>query len=463
MQNGKQTKVLILGLDSVPPKLVFDQWVNDLPNLKRLMGDGIYGELKSSDPPITVPAWMSMMTSKDPGELGIYGFRNRSNYTYDGLAIANSRVVKEDAVWDILGRLGKKSVLIGVPPSYPPKSINGYMVSCFLTPGTESQYTYPRELKQEVEGLVGPYPVDVENFRSDEKDDILKQVYEMTRKRFTVARDFIVNKPWDFFMMVEIAPDRIHHGFWKYHDPSHPKYQPGSKYENAIFDYYRYVDSEVGQLLSLIDDHTIVLVVSDHGTKKMDGGICLNEWLIREGYLTLKEVPTGVIPFSKAKIDWTKTKAWGEGGYYGRLFLNMKGREPQGIIAPQDYEHVRDELIAKIEAITDEDGRPLGTKVLRPADIYKVCRNIAPDLIIYFGDLLWRSVGSVGFDSIYTYDNDTGPDDANHDYYGIFIMYDPQSRPSGKREGLQLMDVAPTVLANLGVEVPVDMQGKVIE
>ena len=459
----RQTRVLVIGLDCAPPKLVFDQWVDDLPNLKRLMQEGICGELKSSDPPITVPAWMSMMTSKDPGELGIYGFRNRANYTYDGLALANSMTIHEDTVWDILGRLGKQSVLIGVPPSYPPKPILGNMVSCFLTPSTNGQYTYPAELKHDVERLVGRYLVDVENFRSEEKDGILSQIYEMTRKRFILARDFIVNKPWEFFMMVEMGTDRIHHGFWKHHDPSHPKYQPGSKYEKAIYGYYRYLDGEIGELLSLIDDRTVVLVVSDHGAKKMDGGICINEWLIREGYLTLQETPKEVMPFSKAKINWTKTKAWGEGGYYGRLFLNVRGREPQGVINPQDYEQVRDELCAKLKAITDEQGRPLDTKVLKPQEIYRTCRMIAPDLIIYFGDLLWRSVGSIGFHSIYTYENDTGPDDANHDYNGIFIMYDPQSPSGGRRDGLQLMDVAPTVLEKLGVEVPADMQGKIIE
>ena len=458
----RQTRVLVIGLDCATPKLVFDQWVDDLPNLRRLMQKGVYGELKSSDPPITVPAWMSMMTSKDAGELGIYGFRNRSNYSYDGLAIANSHSVRETTVWDILGRLGKKSGLIGVPPSYPPKPINGYMIGCFLTPSSDSQYTYPADLKQEIEHLVGRYLVDVENFRSDSKDDILKQIYEMTQKRFALARNFVVNKPWDFFMMVEMGTDRIHHGFWKYHDPSHPKYKAGSKYERAIHEYYRYLDEEIGALLTLVDDDTVIFVVSDHGAKKMDGGICFNEWLIREGYLTLQEYPKEIIPFAKAKVNWSRTKAWGEGGYYGRLFLNVKGREPQGVIDPEDYERVRDELTVKIEAITDEQGRPLGTKVIKPQEIYRSCQKIAPDLIIYFGDLLWRSVGSLGFSSVYTYENDIGPDDANHDYHGIFIMYDPQSRSRGKRTNLHLMDVAPTVLDKFGIEAPKDMQGKVI-
>lgn len=458
----KRTRVLVIGLDCAAPALVFDRWLQDLPNLRRLMSEGIHGQLKSADPPITVPAWMSMMTSKDAGELGIYGFRNRSDYTYEGLSIANSTEIREDTVWDILGRLGKQSILIGVPPTYPPKPLNGHLVTCFLTPSTKNQYTNPPELRNEIERLVGQYQLDVQNFRTENKDDVLVQIYDMTRKRFSLARDFLTNKPWDFFMMVEMGPDRIHHGFWEHHDPTHPKHEPGSKYLTAIQDYYRYVDDEVGKILELVDEDVIVLVVSDHGIKKMDGGICLNQWLICEGYLTLKKSPEGVIPFAKAQIDWERTRAWGDGGYYGRLFLNVKGREPLGTIRPEAYEEVRDELIAKLEAIPDEQGRSIGTRVLRPERIYRAVRRIAPDLIIYFGDLNWRSVASIGYESIYTYDNDTGPDNANHDYHGIFIMRDLRSTQKGRREGLHLMDVAPTVLNKFGIAVPTDMAGKII-
>lgn len=459
----KRTRVLVLGLDCAAPQLVFDRWQDELPNLRKLMAEGISGRLKSCDPPITVPAWMSMMSSKDPGQLGIYGFRNRSAYTYDGLSIANSSAVHEDTVWDILGRQGKKSVLIGVPPTYPPKPINGHLVTCFLTPSVDdNQYTYPAELKYEIERLVGRYMVDVENFRSEKKDDILAQIYEMTRKRFALARDFVVNKTWDFFMMVEMGPDRIHHGFWKYHDVTHPKHEPGSKYVQAIHDYYCYLDDEIGKLLALLDDQTVVLVVSDHGIRKMEGGICINEWLIREGYLTLQETPKEITPFAKTKVDWARTRAWGEGGYYGRLYLNVKGREPEGVIHPDAYEEVRDELIARIEAIRDENGRLLGSRVMKPQGMYKSVGGIPPDLLVYFGDLGWRSVGSLGHHSVYTYENDTGPDDANHDHHGIFIMRDPSRSLAGSRDGLQLMDVAPTVLDRFGMAVPKDMQGKII-
>jgi ATP sulfurylase len=458
---GKR-KVAVIGLDCATPQLIFDQWRDRLPSLRKLIEDGTYGNLESTVPPITVPAWMSMMTSKDPGRLGFYGFRNRADYSYDKMRIANSSSVTEDTVWDILSRASRRVVLVGVPQTYPVKPTNGCIVTSFLTPSVRSQYTYPADLKAEIEALVGEYMLDVEDFRTEEKDDLLRQIYEMTEKRFRVVRYLLAEKEWDFLMMVEMGVDRAHHAFWKYFDPRHCKYEAGSPYQNAIQDYYKYLDGEIGSILDMLDDDTVVLVVSDHGARPMEGGICINEWLRQEGYLALKEEPSGIVPLEKVEVDWDHTMAWGAGGYYGRLFLNVQGREPRGIIAPDKYEGIRQEISDKLSLITDEHGVNIGTVSYKPQEVYSEVRNVAPDLMIYFGDLAWRSVGSMGHGRIRTRENDIGPDDANHARHGIFIMYDPRQRGRGRVQGLQLMDVAPTVLHALGLPVPADMQGKVV-
>jgi len=244
-------------------------------------------------------------------------------------------------------------------------------------------------------------------------------------------RHLLKTKPWDFMMSVEIGVDRLHHGFWKYHDVTHRKHEPGNSLLNSIHDYYVWLDQQIGSVLELIDDNTSVIVMSDHGAKKMDGGITLNEWLINEGYLVLEEKPQGVVPLEKCKVNWSKTRAWGSGGYYGRLFLNVQGREPQGVIKPEEYEQVRDEILRKLLAITDDEGKPMATKVHKPERIYRTTRNVAPDLIIIFGDLYWRAVGSIGLNTLHTFENDTGPDDANHAQMGMFIYYDPRRNLGG--------------------------------
>lgn len=455
-------RVLVIGLDCAAPQLVFDQWKNDLPNLQRLMASGVYGELESTIPPITCPAWMSMMTSKDPGQLGVYGFRNRKDYSYHSFQLTTSHSFTEPAVWDILSQQGRRVILLSVPPSFPPKPVNGDLVSCFMTPADHLSYTHPPLLKREVEQLVGQYQFDVDNFRSGDKHTIATQLYQMAEKRFTLLRHLLRTRDWDFAMMVEIGVDRLHHGFWKYFDPTHRKYQPGSPLEHIAKDYYIYLDQQIGETLSLVDEHTTVFVVSDHGAKKLDGAICVNQWLIHEGFLKLKKDPPCVTSLEKAEVDWEHTLAWGEGGYHANIYINVKGREPHGIVEPNSYEQIRDELTQRLQSLTDDQGRHIGARVFKPQEIYQQCSGIAPDLIVYLGDLLWRSVGSVGHSSIWVLDESAGPDDANHAQHGIFIM-SPCSSAVGRRlDGLHLMDCAPTILHRLGMPVPSDMRGRII-
>ena len=140
------------------------------------------------------------------------------------------------------------------------------------------------------------------------------------------------------------------------------------------------------------------------------------------------------------------------------------GREPEGIVEKSEYEDLRSELVRKLEAMPDDQGRPLGTKVHRPEELYKVVRGVAPDLLAYFGNLAWRSASTVGSGSIYTFENDTGPDDANHAQHGIFIARPGADKPSiGNLEGLQIQDIAPTILRLLDVPIPADMEGNAIE
>lgn len=447
-------RVLVIGLDCVPPELAFERLLEHLPTIRNLMKSGAYGCIESVIPPITVPAWACMMTGKSPGDLGVYGFRHRKDYSYQ-LSLVSSHSMQQKAVWDYLSEAGKESIVIGVPPAYPPKPLKGAMISCFLTPSTQAQYTYPPQLKAELENLVGEYLFDVKDFRTEDKAGLLKRIYELTEQRFKVVKHLMTTKPWDFFMFVEMGPDRLHHGFWKYADPQHIKYEPGNPFENALLDYYRFLDAQLAELLMLVDENTVVIVVSDHGAKRLDGGICVNEWLMREGYLRLKQKPTGVTPLEQVEIDWERTVAWAEGGYYGRVTLNVKGREPLGIVTPSEYEKVRDELVAKLEALGDEHGQSIGTRVYKPEELYSTVRGIAPDLIVLFGDLYWRSVGSIGFDTVWVHENDTGPDDANHAMHGIFIITGVNGL-KGELKGLQITDIA-GMLLNL-FELPHDLR-----
>ena len=459
--NQGTPKLLVIGLDSMPASLLSDELKNELPTIKQMIDNGISSVLESCHPPITIPAWMVMMTSKSPGKLGIYGFRHRKGGSYSEGWIANSQSIKEKKIWDYLAQQGKKICLIGVPPSYPPIQVNGKMVSCFITPSDQNQYTYPSEFKQEIEGLVGKYLFDV-IFRTEDRDAILKQLYDMTEKRFQVIKHLMIKESWDYMMFVEIGVDRLHHAFWKFHDKTHPKYVAGNKYENVIREYYKLIDQKIGELLSLVDDDTYVLIVSDHGTAGMKGCFCINEWMIKEGYLTLKKYPDKQTDLDKCEVDWTKSKAWGWGGYYARIFMNVKGRELNGVISKEEYESAREELRQKLMSVRGPNGEVFKNKVFTPEELYGEPLGDKPDLMVYFDDLFWRSAGTIGHNSLYLSENDTGPDDSVHWYDGIFILYNKKMKSGRKLERMTIYDVAPSMLDIMNMEVPPDMQGRVV-
>jgi predicted AlkP superfamily phosphohydrolase/phosphomutase len=398
---------------------------------------------------------MCLATSQDPGSLGVYGFRNRLDHTYAGLGFATSKSIQELSLWDQLAREGKRSVILGVPPNFPPRRVNGVSVGCFLTPDpSKDQFTHPASAADEIRKLVGEYETDVKGFRTTDKAWLRESIFRMSRKFWTVVRHYVSKGEWDFLHCVDIGLDRVHHGFWKYHDPHHVLHQPDSPWRDVIREYYAHLDHEIGQVLELLTDDTIVLIVSDHGAQRLDGGFCVNEWLVREKLLVLLKYPEAVTPFDQLAVDWTRTRVWSEGGYYARVFLNVQGREPEGTIPASEYESVRDDLTARLETVLP------GTLVFKPEQIYRSVRNVAPDLIVHFGGLYYRSIGGVGYPELTVVENDTGPDDCNHAQFGAFILAGGNAPATGESQGARLLDLAPTLLELGGYEIPGSMQGR---
>ncbi len=456
-------RIAVVGLDCAEASLVFDELRGDLPNLNRLMAAGSYGPLRSCHPPITVPAWSCMTSGYDAGQLGIYGFRNRRGWDYEPLTLSFSSQVRKPRLWDHFSAAGRTSICLGVPQTFPiVQPPRGITVASFLAPDKSMPWTYPGEIAAEIDRAAeGDYVIDVRNFRTDDKSRLLADIYTMTRRRFLAARHLLDTQPWDLFFMVEMGVDRIHHGFWHFCDPTHPRF-PGENnpYRWVLRDYYREVDRLIGELTAAMGDDVLLLVVSDHGAQPMQGGIAVNEWLVKQGYLVLKEYPSEDTPPHKLRIDWSRTVAWSEGGYYARIFLNVKGREPQGVIEPSEYERWRDRLIEETQALPGPHGEDLGTLVCRPEDLFVACQGYPPDLFCYWGRMRWRSVGTVGGGRIYIEGNDTGPDEANHDWSGIFISRAPLAGQPGRVDGLELLDVGVSLLQHAGLEVPSDCAGQ---
>jgi len=455
-------RVLVIGLDCATPQFVFDSHSFDMPNLRALMQVGQWGRLRSCHPPITVPAWACMTSGKDPGQLGIYGFRNRHDYSYGEMRAADSTSVAEPRLWDIISGHGKKVCVLGVPQTYPPKPVNGCMVSGFLTPGADAVYTYPPDLKGELLENAGEYQIDVENFRTHDGESLYGRLEALSKNQFGYAMYLIREKPWDFFMMTDMSLDRLHHAFWRYCDPMHHAFQHDTPFRCAFQNFYKKLDARIGALLSAVGEDVTVMVVSDHGARRMMGGFCVNQWLMREGLLHLRTPVDTITRIEDCDIDWEKTKVWGAGGYYARIFLNVAGREPRGVIPPEQYESYRDILIERIESMAAHNGILMKNQALKPQEIYRETKNIPPDLIVYWDNLNYRSLGSLGHEDIFSPVNDIGADDSNHDFDGIFITDRPGKSSGEELHSLNILDIAPTVLHEMGLPIPEDLPGRPI-
>lgn len=444
------SRVLVIGLDCAPPALVFDRLARHLPNLTALRRRGAFARLRSVAPPITVPAWACMVSGRDPGELGLYGFRNRAPGTYD-LSIG-ATTTDAPRIWDVATAAGKTSCVLYVPLTSPPPRVNGVSVSGFL--GTAPPFTHPPELAADLEARFGPHAPDVTGFRTDDLDRLLDELYETTRRRFAVGRALFRERRPDLTMLVEMGTDRLHHAMWRHLDPAHPDHDPADPRVRDARDYYAFVDAEVGAWIDEAGEDTTVLVVSDHGARAMLGAVCVNEWLRREGWLVLREAPSAPSPLTPAMIDWSQTRAWGAAGYYARVFLNVRGREPEGIV--EDPAHATAELAAALER-----DPLLRARAHRPADLYRATNGAPPDLLVFFGDLDLRSLGTVGGE-VLVREDDRGPDGCNHDWDGIVIAAGPAIASRGELPKRSIHDVGPTALRALGLTAPPGWLGSAI-
>lgn len=448
-------KVVIIGLDCATPDILFTDFLDELPHLRRLVKGGTHGTIRSTDPPITVPAWTVMTSSKNPGRHGFFGFRNRRRGAYADGFLATGNDVRAKRVWDYLSEAGYRVSVHAVPQTFPAYPVNGVMTACFLTPDTTHPgFAYPAAAKALVDEVRPDYAVDVRDFRTDDKAKLVRSVRACTDDHFDAAEAFVERFEWDFFMMVEMGVDRIQHGMWDHRE--------------AVLDHYRHVDARVGRLLDKAPRDAVVVVVSDHGAKKMEGAINLNDWLLKEGLLALRRDLTAPTKFREEDVDWSRTKAWAYGGYHARIFVNLQGREPEGTVAPEDYEAFLDDLASRIRAIPGPDGKPLpGTAVRRPSEEYGAWPDLdlraAPDLHAYLGDLSWRVTQSVGNPTLWSAESEVGPDGATHDWHGVFALFDPLHPAERRVEGLHIADVCPTILRLFGIPPPDDLEGRAVQ
>jgi predicted AlkP superfamily phosphohydrolase/phosphomutase len=500
-------KVMIIGLDGVPLDII-QPWADSghLPNLRHLMQTGTVGRLRSTIPPTSGPSWSSFVTGMNPGKTGIFDFLYRREGTYSFPPV-NASLRGGTTIWRYLSDAGHRVGVLNIPMSYPVEQVNGFMVSGWLTPYAATDYIYPSELAEELGREVGDYRIyPTETFTESRRGSFLQASYDLLEMRTRTALYLAESKPWDVFMTVFFDTDRFLHQLWHYMETDHPWRDGDEDRSSVVRDYFHQVDNSIGRLLEHADDDTQVIVLSDHGMGRANNFIVLNNWLLDTGLLQLKrdlwtrfkqlmfrsgftlrnvhqvadqlglarqaEYVAGyfvdhllkIAFLSFLDVDWSRSKAYSYGRHLGSVYINLKGREPQGIVEPgAEYEAVRDEIEELAYGFCDpRTGRKLIGQVLRREEIYSGrFTEQAPDLIlrpkepsdIFFGlaDFGHRETVS----TVYRYSG-------MHRDYGMLIMNGPGVRQGGEIEGAVIQDIAPTVLHTMDVPVPADMDGRVL-
>ncbi|PIN73339.1 hypothetical protein COV20_03855 [Candidatus Woesearchaeota archaeon CG10_big_fil_rev_8_21_14_0_10_45_16] len=465
-KNTSSPKVIVLGIDGAPPHLILDEWLDDLPNIKSLLSHSIYGKMESSVPPSTIVAWTSFLTGKDPSFFDVYSYTYKDDHNQQRLS--NSRSVKEKRIWDYLDHLKKRSILVNVPLTYPITSLDGIMIGGFLSPDLNDSSVFPPAVRKMIEKRYGKeYLFDVGSGLAGYKNlppaEMLSKAKAMTDQQLTLLKKFVQDEKWDFAMAVMLGSDRIQHTMWKYHDPKHRRYPGPNEYQNSLKEYYQYLDAEIASIKEMLDDNTYLIIASDHGFTRMDGRINLNDWLIREGYLVLKEAPSEQQKLDFKNVDWSKTRAYAVGAYFGRIYFNRKQRDPlNGIIEEADVPVLQKEIYEKIRNIADDQGQPLRVLPFFPQDIYKgPYRDNGPDLYLYFDDLKWGVNNDVGNEGLHNLATTKGSDDAGHAPYGMFILHH-RSLESRRDDDIKLIDVLPTMFKIMEVPIPPGLSGRIL-
>ncbi|MFZ5907798.1 MAG: alkaline phosphatase family protein [Nitrospirota bacterium] len=499
----KPGQVIVIGIDGGTFDVIRPMADRgELPVLSSLMKKGSWGELESTIPPDTGPAWVSMMTGVNPGKHGIFYFLDQLHNNGRNGRPLGSADIHFPPLWSVLSREKKKVIFVNVPFTYPPVTVHGIMISGMFIPESAKEMSYPPEIYDHVRAKLNGFDINdwsPEVIGADRSnvhlhyERILSNISVITEKRKKATLMLLEENPWDFLMVVFTAIDRLQHLFWKFMDGS-----PSTPYGSAIQQGYRQIDNAVGEILDKAGPDTTVLIVSDHGFGPLEKYFYANKWLEEIGLLKVKsgsrkklnfrmtnvhrvitklvgDIPglqwTKGIPFPFVRIsdrdayemiDWQRTKAYADP--CGGININLRGREPQGIV---EQGKEADELIAMIKSrfseltVESENALPKsGDWILSKEEIYEgPFAGEAADLYYSLNQRSYLHKTKIGAESKF---GTSSLGSGMHRDHGIFIMNGPHCVAKGHLKP-RMIDIAPTILYLMGLPVMREMDGQVLE
>ena len=434
----------VIGLDGVGVPLVRDLTARGLmPNLARLLATGTVAPMRSSIPVISSVSWTNFMTGRNPGKHGVYGFTDVKPGTFT-LFFPNFGTVRGDTLWDVAGRAGKRSIVLNVPNTYPARPLEGLLVSGFVAVNLE-RAVFPASLlpRLTAEG----YRIDVDYLNADQRPEAFFEDLTATLEaRRRVYLGLVRDEPWDLLVAVVTECDRLHHYFW------HQYVDAAAPHHRRFLDFYRRLDDVLGALADALPAGTVLFIVADHGHTLIHREFYPNVWLREQGLLAVKaDKPKGL-----ADVD-PVTKVFVLDP--GRIYVHREGRFPLGCVGPAEAE----ELLARVRegllAVRDDgpgapgDGRAV-PRIFARDELYRgPCVESAPDLVLDVADG-YDPKGAFGRTEVFGRSALTGM----HTYADALFFV---NRPGVPTDGLDIVDVGPTILASMGIAPSADMDGRI--
>lgn len=405
-----------------------------------------------------------MVTGLDPGTLGIYGFTDRANRSYEQRRLSTSEAVQAPCLWHYLAAANIPVRLLAVPQTYPPpypalpKQV---MVAGHPYPPNSAPAVSPADYPLQ-EALQAHWQVDHLHYRQGDQAQQVNAWQQHSQGILQQLCYWLSHEPdVPFVMAVDMGPDRLHHLLWQDAFPQGNCQATKSTWAyQTLLHYYQWWDGALGRLQQHLDADDTLLLISDHGAQAMTGGFLINQWLLAHGWLTLRQPANGVERLDPEQIDWQRTYAWADGGFVGRIYFNVQQRESQGQLTYQQLPAFKARLTTELQAWAATQAQPISLQVLAPDTLYQQQHGIAPDLLIEINNLTARVLGTIGYEPqcFWQTTNDRGPDGANHSKHGIYMIKGPNIAPGSK--ALAIYDIAPSILAHFALPIPTGLRGE---
>ncbi len=429
LRGEKSPRVAFLGIDGVPFSLLSNH-EDAFPNLTAMAEAGSAGEIDSIVPPESSACWPALTTGVNPGETGVYGFQDREIGSYDTY-VPMGRDVQATRIWDRVTEAGRNATVLNVPVTFPPQRNVQRMVSGFLSPGVDKA-AYPDDLRKTLESQGYIIDVNAKLGHKDDKSEFMDHAHKTLDRRFEAFKHYFEADDWDLFFGVFMTTDRVNHFLFR-------DYERDGENKELFMDFYRQLDTYIGELRSMLPDDVTLIVASDHGFTSLDYEVHLNAWLEENGWLSYEDDDHEEL--GDISDD---TRAYSL--IPGRFYINLEGREPRGSVPEDEYESVRAELKAELKSLTGPDGTPVCSRIVEKEAAFRGDHDeIAPDLVAIPNNGFDLKAGFKGHDEVFG----TGPRNGMHSFDDTTLLIDD---PEASIVDADLLDIAPTIMELMEID-----------